>query len=168
MFLRATKRFKDGKVHYYWSMVENVRVGRRVFRIARGEAEPPKAVARGVRQALYLGELNDSQREEWQRAIEAFDEKGNVRQLKLFPEDRAPETDDGQVVRIRIASNPSSSPTTATSCHSTGFQSRGFCTISPLMPCNKTFLRALFGDGFVSSGPSASRSTSHPCHSRNA
>ena len=44
-------------------MVENVRVGRRVFRIARGEAEPPKAVARGVRQALYLGELNDSQRE---------------------------------------------------------------------------------------------------------
>ena len=31
MFLRATKRFKDGKVHLYWSMVENVRVGRRVF-----------------------------------------------------------------------------------------------------------------------------------------
>ena len=86
MFLRATKRFKDGKVHHYWSMVENVRVGRRVFQ----------------RQALYLGELNDSQREEWQRAIEAFDEKGNVRQLKLFPEDRAPETDDGQVVRIRM------------------------------------------------------------------
>ena len=102
MFLRSTKRFKDGKQHTYWSMVENVRVGRRVFRIARGEAEPPKAVARGVRQALYLGELNDSQREEWQRAIEAFDEKGNVRQLKLFPEDRAPETDDGQVVRIRM------------------------------------------------------------------
>ena len=25
MFLRATKRFKDGKVHHYWSMVENVR-----------------------------------------------------------------------------------------------------------------------------------------------
>ena len=41
MFLRSTKRFKDGKVHDYWSMV-------------------------------------------------------------LFPEDRAPETDDGQVVRIRM------------------------------------------------------------------
>ena len=102
MFLRSTKRSKDGKQHTYWSMVENVRVGRRVFRIARGEAEPPKAVARGVRQALYLGELNDSQREEWQRAIEAFDEKGNVRQLKLFSEDRVPETDDGRVVRIRM------------------------------------------------------------------
>ena len=86
MFLRATKRFKDGKFHYYWSLVENVRVGRRVFQ----------------RRALYLGELNDSQREEWQHAVEALDEKGNVRQLKLFPEDRAPETDDGQVVRIRM------------------------------------------------------------------
>ena len=56
MFLRATKGFKDGKVHYYWSMVENVRVGRRVFQ----------------RKALYLGELNDSQRSEWQRAVEAL------------------------------------------------------------------------------------------------
>ena len=86
MFLRATKRFKDGKSHFYWSLVESVRVGRRVFQ----------------RQALYLGELNDSQREEWQRAVEALDEKGNVRQLKLFPEDRAPEMVDGQVVRIRM------------------------------------------------------------------
>ena len=86
MFLRATKRFKDGKVHCYWSMVENVRVGRRVFQ----------------RQALYLGELNDSQREEWQRAVKAFDENGKARQLKLFPEDLAPETDDGTVVRIRM------------------------------------------------------------------
>ena len=86
MFLRATKRFKDGKVHLYWSMVENVRVGRRVFQ----------------RRALYLGELNDSQRAEWQRAVEALGDDGKVRQLKLFPEDRAPETGDGQVVRIRM------------------------------------------------------------------
>jgi len=84
MFLRATKRIKDGKEHLYWSMVESVRVGRRVFQ----------------RRALYLGELNDSQKDEWQRAIEALDEKGDVHQLKLFPEDRAPKTDDGQVVRI--------------------------------------------------------------------
>lgn len=54
MFLRATRRFKDGKSHYYWSLVESVRVGRRVFQ----------------RQALYLGELNDSQRMEWQKAVE--------------------------------------------------------------------------------------------------
>ena len=37
-------------------MVENVRVGRRVFQ----------------RRALYLGELNDSQRAEWQRAVIAL------------------------------------------------------------------------------------------------
>jgi len=86
MFLRATKRFKDGKAHFYWSLVESVRVGRRVFQ----------------RQALYLGELNDSQQKEWQHAVEAFDEKGKVRQLKLFPDDRAPKTDDEQVVRIRM------------------------------------------------------------------
>ena len=85
MFLRATKRFKDGKAHYYWSLVESVRVGRRVFQ----------------RQALYLGELNDSQRAEWQRTVEAFDENGKPQQMKLFPENRAPGTDDDSVVRIR-------------------------------------------------------------------
>ena len=85
MFLRATKRFKDGKAHCYWSLVESVRVGRRVFQ----------------RQALYLGELNDSQRAEWQRTVEAFDENGKPQQMKLFPENRAPGTDDDSVVRIR-------------------------------------------------------------------
>lgn len=86
MFLRATKRKKDGKTHLYWSLVESVRVGRRVFQ----------------RQALYLGELNDSQKDEWQRTVEAFDEKGCARQLKLFPEDRAPDADDDRIVRIRM------------------------------------------------------------------
>ena len=86
MFLRVNKRCKDGKVHRYWSLMESVRVGRRVFQ----------------RQALYLGELNDSQQAEWQHAIEAFDERGRARQLKLFPEDRAPADADGQVVRIRM------------------------------------------------------------------
>ena len=87
MFLRATKRKKDGKIHHYWSVVENVRVGRRVFQ----------------RRALYLGELNDSQHAEWQRAIEAIDENGRVTQLKLFPEERAPTSDDGSIVRIQMS-----------------------------------------------------------------
>ena len=86
MFPKANKRYKDGEAHYYWSLMESVRVGRRVFQ----------------RQALYLGELNDSQHAEWQHAVEAFDEKGNARQLKLFPEARAPADADGQVVRIRM------------------------------------------------------------------
>lgn len=63
MFLRANKRYKDGKVQRYWSLMESVRAGRRVFQ----------------RQVLYLGELNDSQQSEWQRAVEAFDEQGWTR-----------------------------------------------------------------------------------------
>ena len=66
--------------------MENVRVGRRVFQ----------------RRALYLGELNDSQHAEWQRAIEAIDENGRITQLKLFPEERAPASDDGGIVRIQM------------------------------------------------------------------
>ena len=47
MFLRATTRKKDGKVHHYESVVENRRVkGGRVVQ----------------RHVLYLGEINDSQR----------------------------------------------------------------------------------------------------------
>jgi len=46
MFLRAKKRFEDGKEHRYWSTVENRRM-------------PNKRVVQ--RQVLYLGEINDSQ-----------------------------------------------------------------------------------------------------------
>jgi hypothetical protein len=38
---------------------------------------------------LYLGEINDSQREQWIRAIEVFDEEtGALEQLKLFAAER--------------------------------------------------------------------------------
>lgn len=47
MFLRAKRRFKDGKEHRYWSLVENHRTtGGRVVQ----------------RQVLYPGEVNDAQR----------------------------------------------------------------------------------------------------------
>src|SRR3954471_3735324 len=59
MFLRFTRRLKDGKEHRYWSVVENKRC-------AGG-----KVVQRPV---LYLGEINDHQIEDWCRVIEAFDE----------------------------------------------------------------------------------------------
>ena len=52
MFLRATTRKKDGKVHEYWSIVESRRLGD--GRVAQ-------------RQVLYLGEINASQREAWSR-----------------------------------------------------------------------------------------------------
>ena len=50
MFLRAKIRKKDGKLHRYFSVVENRRVGRK--RTAQ-------------RTVLYLGEINDNQQESW-------------------------------------------------------------------------------------------------------
>jgi hypothetical protein len=75
MYLRFTRRLKDGKEHRYWSIVESKRC-------AGG-----KVVQRPV---LYLGEINDSQRDAWCRVIEAFDEDSrHHRQLALFPAERA-------------------------------------------------------------------------------
>jgi len=76
MFLRQNNRFKDGKQHRYWSVVEN-------HRLAAG-----KSVQKTL---LYLGEINDSERAGWTRAIEAVDESDRTRQIHLFPEDRTPD-----------------------------------------------------------------------------
>jgi len=89
MFLRFNSRFKDGKEHRYWNIVENKRcAGGKVVQ----------------RQVLYLGEINDSQHEAWCRQIEAFDE-GSRRhtQLSLFPADRAvPEHAQTHGVQVRL------------------------------------------------------------------
>src|SRR5215469_9004838 len=71
MFLRYNRRFKDGKEHCYWNIVENKRcAGGKVVQ----------------RQVLYLGEINDGQRQAWCHLIEAFDEGAQRhRQLALFP-----------------------------------------------------------------------------------
>lgn len=76
MFLRANKRFKDGKEHRYWSVVENRRV--------TGGRSVQKTL-------LYLGEINDSDRSAWTRAIEAVYDSERTRQIHLFPEDRTPD-----------------------------------------------------------------------------
>jgi transposase len=74
MYLRCNRRFKDGKEHRYWSIVES-------RRCAGG-----KVVQRNV---LYLGEINDNQRAAWCDLIEAFDEGAQRHtQLVLFPADR--------------------------------------------------------------------------------
>jgi transposase len=74
MFLRATTRRKDGKVHRYWSIVENRRLpGGRVLQ----------------RHVLYLGEINSSQEQAWRKSVEVFDERTEQsHSLALFPEDR--------------------------------------------------------------------------------
>jgi len=88
MFLRAKKRFKDGKEHRYWSVVENRRM-------------PDNRVVQ--RQVLYLGEINDSQHDSWCKTIDVFQHGEKLcRQMALFPSDReAPEL-ACEVVQIKV------------------------------------------------------------------
>ena len=89
MFLRENKRFKDGKEHRYWSVVENRRVS------------AGKSVQKTL---LYLGEINDSERASWTRAIEAIDESDQPRQINLFPEDRTPAPPlEGTSIRLKLS-----------------------------------------------------------------
>ncbi|MEE8402468.1 MAG: IS1634 family transposase, partial [Candidatus Hydrothermarchaeaceae archaeon] len=89
MFLRAKNRFKDGKPHRYWSIVENRRVhGNRIVQ----------------RQVLYLGEINDSQKAAWCKTIEVFGNgEGQSRQMALFPEDRVAPPLECDVVQIKLS-----------------------------------------------------------------
>jgi len=89
MYLRCNRRIKDGKEHRYWNIVESKRCG------------GGKVVQR---QVLYLGEINDSQKQEWCRVIEGFDEQSQQRtQMALFPaEKELPEYAEGYGVRVRL------------------------------------------------------------------
>ena len=88
MFLRRTQRYKNGKSHTYWSIVENRR--------ARGRRVVQQTV-------LYLGEISDSQKEEWVKAIEVFDEEsGTAKQLELFADPQAPPEAFPNGVQVRL------------------------------------------------------------------
>ena len=88
MFVRCKRRFKDGKEHRYWSVVENVRVrGGRVVQ----------------RHVLYLGEINDNQRAAWCRSIEVVEGTSGARQMALFPEDREAPALACEVVKINVS-----------------------------------------------------------------
>ena len=86
MFLRCTRRVKDGKVHEYWNLVENRRLGD--GRVAQ-------------RQVLYLGEINASQREAWRKTIEVH-EQGTRRQVALFPAGSMP-ADDVDAIGVHLS-----------------------------------------------------------------
>lgn len=88
MYLKCHKRFKDGKEHRYWSVVESVRTRRGVMK----------------RRLLYLGEINDTQRAQWCSALEVLDqENGSYSQMSLFPEDRQPPPEIVNPVQIRLS-----------------------------------------------------------------
>lgn len=88
MFLRVKTRFKDGKEHRYWSIVESRRTsGGRVVQ----------------RHVLYLGEINDSQKAAWCKTIQVFDGGGErPAPIALFPDDRVAPPLDCEVVQIRL------------------------------------------------------------------
>src|ERR1700675_2114876 len=90
MFLRHTKRKKDGKEHRYWSIVENRRVG------------GGRVVQRPL---LYLGEINDSQELAWRKSIAVLEGGAAApRPMSLFPEDRCEGVlPDAAVVRLKLA-----------------------------------------------------------------
>jgi transposase len=87
MYLKCHHRFKDGKAHRYWSIVESVRTRRGVIK----------------RPLLYLGEINDSQRAQWCSALDVLDASdGSVKQMGLFPEDRTPPPEVPHPIQIKL------------------------------------------------------------------
>ena len=89
MFLRTNKRFKDGKEHCYYSVVESRRLG------------SGKVVQK---QVLYLGEINDSQQSAWRKTLEVFDEQQQrYTPLNLFAEDRPIPIDAIDSVQVKLS-----------------------------------------------------------------
>ena len=86
MFLRCSRRVKNGKTHEYWNLVEN-------RRLADGRV--------AQRQVLYLGEINASQREAWRKTIEV-QEGGARRQVALFPAGSMP-ADDVDAIGVQLS-----------------------------------------------------------------
>ena len=87
-FLHCHHRFKNGKDHCYWSIAEKVRT-------TRGWVQ---------RHILYLGEINDSQREAWTKVTDVFDTtREQTRPLALYPADRVvPEHASAYGVQVRL------------------------------------------------------------------
>ncbi len=89
MFLRATRRQKDGKEHRYFSVVENRRV-------SDGKV--------AQRQVLYLGEINDSQEAAWRKSLQVFDEaQQRYSTLSLFPDDRPVPAEAIGSIQVKVA-----------------------------------------------------------------
>ena len=88
-FLHAHHRFKNGKDHCYWSLVEKVRGPQQQW------------VQRPI---LYLGEINDSQKAAWIKTIEVFDtDREAFTQLALFPLQREVPAQVTEAVQVRLS-----------------------------------------------------------------
>jgi len=88
MFLRCNERFKNGKNHRYWNIVENKRTsGGRIVQ----------------RQVLYLGEINDNQEDAWRKTLEVFEDgHKEPKQMLLFPEDVTSHKRQNNAIHVRL------------------------------------------------------------------
>ena len=89
MFLRKTSRFKDGKIHDYWSVAENARAGRRVVQ----------------RQLLYLGEIDEDRQNAWLNAIDELKDRKetDARDYLIPPPPPDPPRETKDPVKIRLS-----------------------------------------------------------------
>jgi transposase len=102
MFLRSTKRKKDGKAHRYFSVVENRRL------------PGSRTVQRTV---LYLGEINDQQQAAWRKSLEVFDEdEQDYRTMSLFPDDREVPADVLDSIQVKLSGLELRRPRTFGAC----------------------------------------------------
>jgi transposase len=102
MFLRSTPRKKDGKIHRYFSVVENRRL--------------PGARS-AQRTVLYLGEINDQQQAAWRKTLEVFDEdQQDYRTMSLFPDDREVPADALDSIQVKLSGLELRRPRTFGAC----------------------------------------------------
>lgn len=102
MYLRSTRRKKDGKEHRYFSVVESRRLSD--GRVAQ-------------RTVLYLGEINGQQQAAWRKSLEVFDEQEQSwRSLSLFPEDREIPSDAVDSLQVNLSGIQLRRPRTFGSC----------------------------------------------------
>jgi hypothetical protein len=89
MLPRFNTRKKDGKVHRYWSIVENRRL--------RRERVAPRTM-------FYFDEINNTQQAAWRKQLEAFDEMTQrPEQVALFPADREIPSDVLNGLQVKLA-----------------------------------------------------------------
>jgi transposase len=102
MFLRSTQRKKNGRIHRYFSVVENRRL------------PGARTVQRTV---LYLGEINDQQQAAWRKTLEVFDEdEQDYRILSLFPDDREVPADVLDSIQVKLSGLELRRPRTFGAC----------------------------------------------------
>jgi transposase len=102
MFLRSTPRKKNGRIHRYFSVVENRRL------------PDSRTVQRTV---LYLGEINDQQQAAWRKTLEVFDEEEqSYRTMSLFPDDREVPADVVDSIQVKLSGLELRRPRTFGSC----------------------------------------------------